>query len=474
MLDKLRSFSKGKLAMVLVAIIIVPFVFWGMGSVFSGGNTNSIAKLNSHNISTKDFVNFINKSKINPEIIKENLENNIIEEFLTQLISIELIELEIENLELRMSDKILANKIKKQTKFHDESNKFSRVKYEKFLLENNLSVADFEMNIKKNELKKKLFIYINGGIKSPYFLINNNYKDQTKKISISYFDLNNVYKKKEDFSYNEITDYISNNEEKFKKEIIDISYVKITPDIISDQNEFNESFFSKIDEIENLILNGKNIIDISKEYSLKINNLYEYSYDDNNEEFINEIYQKRNEDKINLIDKNDFFLLYEVKNNKKILPNIDNEIFIEKVKNDIYENQKYELNKELLKKISTNKFLNDDFKKIVGKNELTEATFISKNDNIKFNLDSMKLLYSLPVNTYTLIVDNNNNVYLAKIINIKVKNLDKFDKDLKKYENGSNNKIKSNLFNSYDFLLNEKYKIKVNQKTIERIKNYFR
>ena len=72
MLNKLRNFSKGKMAAVLVAIIIVPFVFWGMGSVFSGGSTNSVAKLNNHNISTKDFVEFINKSKINPELIRDN------------------------------------------------------------------------------------------------------------------------------------------------------------------------------------------------------------------------------------------------------------------------------------------------------------------------------------------------------------------------------------------------------------------
>ena len=51
MLNKLRNFSKGKLAGVLVGIIIIPFVFWGMGSVFSGGNTNSVAKLNKYNIS---------------------------------------------------------------------------------------------------------------------------------------------------------------------------------------------------------------------------------------------------------------------------------------------------------------------------------------------------------------------------------------------------------------------------------------
>ena len=45
MLKNLRGFSNTKLAGVLIAIIIVPFVFWGMGSVFSGGNTNNVAKI---------------------------------------------------------------------------------------------------------------------------------------------------------------------------------------------------------------------------------------------------------------------------------------------------------------------------------------------------------------------------------------------------------------------------------------------
>ena len=44
-------------------IIIIPFVFWGMGSVFSGGNTNNVAKINNEIISTQDFVNYINRSQ---------------------------------------------------------------------------------------------------------------------------------------------------------------------------------------------------------------------------------------------------------------------------------------------------------------------------------------------------------------------------------------------------------------------------
>ena len=95
MLNKLRNFSKGKLAGVLVAIIIVPFVFWGMGSVFSGGNKNNIAKINNHNVSTKDFSDFINNSKISSDTIKENINNNILEELLTQLVSSSLVDIEL-------------------------------------------------------------------------------------------------------------------------------------------------------------------------------------------------------------------------------------------------------------------------------------------------------------------------------------------------------------------------------------------
>ena len=116
MLNKLRNFSKGKLATVLVAIIIIPFVFWGMGSVFSGGTTNSVAKINNFNISTKDFVDHINKSKLSTDEIKENINNNILEEFLTELVSNSLIDIEIKDLNIVISDNNLAERIRKNKK----------------------------------------------------------------------------------------------------------------------------------------------------------------------------------------------------------------------------------------------------------------------------------------------------------------------------------------------------------------------
>ena len=474
MLSTLRSFSKGKLATILVTIIIIPFVFWGMGSVFRGGKTNSVAKINSFNISTKDFVDHINNSKLSNDKIKENINNNILEEFLTELVSNSVIDIEIEDLNIMISDKNLAERIKKNKSFHDEKNKFSRLKYEKFLLENNIPAAVFEIGLRKNELKKEFFTYISGGIKSPYFIANKTFKDNAKKIDLSYINLNYVYKKKDEFSNIEIDTFIKDNEEKLKIELIDFSYTKITPLNLVQETEFSENFFSNIDEIENQVLNDTKIKEIATNFGLKISEVNNFDDRNNNDLIFKQIYVKRNQDKIQIIDKNDFYLLYEINSIKKVLPERNDVKFIESVKNSLFEKNKYEYNKNLLLKIQNQNFDNYDFIRLVDNKDLIKKAKINSiKDNNLFTSDSIKLLYSLSKNNFLLIGDKDKNIYLAKIE--KILSNDLSDKnDLSNYTIKANMQIKNNLYSTYDYLINDKYKITINQNTLERIKNYFR
>ncbi len=473
MLNKLRNFSKGKLAGVLVGIIIIPFVFWGMGSVFSGGNTNSIAKINNHNVSTQDFADFVNNSKISTDVIKENINNNILEELLKQLVSISLIDIEINDLSIFISDETLAKQIKNQKSFHDKNNKFSRTKYEKFLLENNMSPIIFEKNIRDNELKKKLFLYIGGGIKSPYFLVNKNYRQSLKKIDVDYIDLNSIYINKNEITLNDVKKHVEENEEKFLVEKIDISLIKLTPENIVGETEFTNNFFSKIDEIEDLVSNNVSINEISKKYNLKIKEIIDYYPDKNNEVLLNEIYKKRNNKAFELLDKNDYFLLYEIKNLKKILPNLEDKDFIAIVRNDLIEKNKYDTHTDIMKKIQKKEFTNEDFLKL--SNGLIKSLKIDSVEDInKFTQDSVNLLYSLGINNFSLVTDDKNNVYLVKIKNVFEKNLVNNSKESIKFTNQTNNRVRDSLYNSYDFLLNEKYEIEINQNTLDRMKNYFR
>ena len=473
MLNTLRNFSKTKLAGILIGIIIIPFVFWGMGSVFSGGNTNNIAKINNETISTQELLNYINQTRMDNEYIKENIDNKVIEKIVSSIVSIKLLDMEINDLNIMITDETLSNKIKNNEVFLDDKKQFSRIKYEKFLLENNITAPDFEIRFRNEELKKKLFAYVGGGIKSPYFLNNKIYINKNKEVEVKYLNLDTVYNTETPDT--EIEQFIKDNEENLKEEVIDFSYAKITPSNLIDSDEFNNEFFKKIDEIENSILNDSSIEDIRKIYDIKIEYLSNYNNEDKNNEIFKEIYEKRNDEKIQLLDKNDYYLLFEVTKINKVLPSKSEIKFIERVKENLILKKKYEYNKDLFQKIQDKKFNNDEFVKISknGENLLNE-TIRSLDDNSIFDKDSVSLIYSLPENSFVLLTNDNNKIFLAKVNKIYTKNLPKNDIENNEYLEISNNKIVEEIYSSYDLALSKKYKVKVFQNTLDRIKNNFK
>ena len=369
MLSNIRNFSKTILAKILLVIIIVPFVFWGMGGVFNGGNTNNIVKINSYNISTQDFIDYLNKSKIDSTIIKENIDKNILEEILSELVSKKILEMEIKELNIFITENSLANKIKKNKNFLDDNKNFSRIKYEKFLLLQNLTAPDFEKNLKENHLRKKLFAYVSGGIKSPKFLINKTYREQERKLEIEYLSLKNIYKSKKDFSENEINEFINVNREKLKYEYIDFSYLIISPKDLIGSDEFSELFFKEIDQIENKVSNGVSFKDLANE--LKIKPIIKTDYiSSNNKNLIEEkIYNKRNESKYQLINEDEYYILYEIQNINKRLPNLENLSFRNKVVSAMYDDKKFTYNKNLILKIQKKEFSETNFLKMTNKKQ---------------------------------------------------------------------------------------------------------
>ena len=67
-------------------MIILPFVFWGMGDVFRGGNQNVIATIDSKKVSTQEFMNYLNRLNLNEEQIKSLPRTDLIEKTLAQFI----------------------------------------------------------------------------------------------------------------------------------------------------------------------------------------------------------------------------------------------------------------------------------------------------------------------------------------------------------------------------------------------------
>ena len=212
MINLFKNFTKKKIGgLLLILVIIIAFGFGGFGGGFNTGNQNSIAKINNTNISTQDFMNYLNESGLSQQVIKENIDKNVIEELLSALISVTLLDLEIKGLDLTITQAVLVERIKRNKNFQDENGIFKRTLYEKFLLTNNSSAPIFETRLKNNELQKQLFTYISGGTKNPKFLVNKFYKEINKKLDIDYISLDTFYKKTETFTDYNIKIFVNEN-----------------------------------------------------------------------------------------------------------------------------------------------------------------------------------------------------------------------------------------------------------------------
>ena len=130
----------------------------------------------------------------------------------------------------------------------------------------------------------------------------------------------------------------------------------------------------------------------------------------------------------------------------------------------------------MINDINNKKFNENDFVKLSNDNSVAveQIQLNSVEDSKKFDTNSVKLMYALPVNSFTLISDDEQNIYLAKVIKSIQKNIIKNSSEYENYSKETNKKISDNMYQSYDYLLNEKYKVKINQKTLERVKNYYR
>ena len=467
-----KYINKNKIGgLVLIIVIIIAFGFGGFGGGFMSNNQNNIAKINKTNITTQDLINHINQSGISQKAIRDNLNNNIIEELLSSLISTKLLDLEIKDFEIRVTKKSLSNKIKLNENFSDENGNFQRIKYEKFLLENNISAPIFEQRLKERELQKKLFNYIGAGTISPKFLVNKLFENENKKLELDFINLKKFYKKENDFTDEDLIKFINENSDQLKIEFIDFRYAIINPQNLVGDKEFNQIFFDKIDEIEDNILNGVNFNEIITKFNLSINTITGFKYADKVGEIEKKIYEVRSNN-FDIFENNENFIIYKIDNLEKRKPNINDQQTKKEILNLVVQKNKFDFNKKILDQINDKKFDNDNFLKL-GKDGIETLTLNSVKDNKKFDISSVQMLYSLPLNTFTLISDEENQVYLATIKSYKDIKLIKDSDEFKSYTAKENTNNRNTILKSYDIFLNNKYKMNINQKAINNLKNSF-
>ena len=467
-----KYLNKNKIGgLILIVVIIIAFGFGGFGGGFMSNNQNNIAKIDKTNITSQDLVNYINRSGITQKAIQDNLNNNIIEELLSGLVSTILLDLEVEDFNIKFSEDSLSQIIKLNNNFVDEKGIFQRIKYEKFLLENNISAPLFEKRLKDRELQKKLFDFIGAGTVSPQFLVKKLFENENKKLEIDFIDLENFYKNNNDIMDRDIIKFIDENADRLKVEHIDFKYSVINPKNLIGINEFNQEFFDKIDEIENNILNGIDFNTIISEFNLNSKTINDFKYSNESNNIEKKIYEVRNNN-FDIFESEENFILYKIEKIQEKKPDINDPQTKDEILKLVIQKNKCDYNKRLFDEIRDKKFTNNKFLEL-GKDKIQSLTLNSIKDNKRFEINSVELLYSLPIDTFTLINDENEKIYLAKIKSYNDVNINKDSDDYKSFISKENTRIRNSILKSYDFLLNDKYNVNINQTALNNVKNLF-
>ena len=155
------------------------------------------------------------------------------------------------------------------------------------------------------------------------------------------------------------------------------------------------------------------------------------------------------------------------------MPDLENPIFKEQITNLLFQKEKFEFNKNILEKINKKTFNQASFDEL-GKNNIKKVKLDSIKDTKKFETNSIQILYSLPINSFTLIANNENDVFIAKTVQYEENNINKNSANFEKISLEEGAQSKNNILKSYDLFLNNRYQVVVNEKTLERVKNYFK
>ena len=137
---------------------------------------------------------------------------------------------------------------------------------------------------------------------------------------------------------------------------------------------------------------------------------------------------------------------------------------------------KIDNNSSLTKDISLGAFDNDNFKKFADDNGLVVKDYkiSSLKQNDVFEDGLVKRIFLTNDGEVNLITNSTlTKSFLISTKKTEYKNLDKNSNEFEKYEAKARLNLINKIYQSYDESVNQKYKVELNQRTIDRVKNSF-
>jgi len=393
-------------------------------------------------------------------------------------------ELEIEKNGVVVNDNALRNIIKNDKLFY-KNEKFSRTQYEKFLIKSGITAPQFEANIVEQEKRRQFLSSLAGGIVIPEILITQEFRKENQTKTIQYIDLEKYHSRNKP-AEEDIKKLYERNKNIFFVEFKSIQYAEIKPNLVSGNSDYDKTFFRQLDIIENQILDGKSFDEASKDNNLKIitidkinakkENLNKNKIDNIPDALFNRIYNIKSKKSPEVINLESKYYLAQISNIEKKNKLISDPEVQEALKAQISFKDKIEKNTSVAKDISLGAYDGNNFKKFADDNDLEVIDYklSSLKQNNIFAEGLVKRIFLTKDNETNLITNSTlTKTFLILTKKTEHKILNKTNNDYEKYEAKARLNLINKIYKSYDDSVNQKYKVELNQRTIDRVKNSF-
>ena len=277
------------------------------------------------------------------------------------------------------------------------------------------------------------------------FLINQSYDKINQKRSIEFINLNDLFKKKLNFSEEQINSYFDNNKNKYTEIFKSVRLIELNPANLVGNNEFNEIFFKKLDEMDNLIIEGKNLNFIIKKFNLIKADSFTFNksgLDINSENIgglpknlLGRIFNLNDSETITLIEIKDKYFVVEIVKTESIQKKIKNIFVRKKILLELKTIEKRKFLAELISKINKNSFNKSDFDRL-SKDEnisISKITLEDQEDDKILKKEIVNQIYRFSENKVIVVHDidlsENYLVYIDKIMSVTISENSKVYRD---------------------------------------------
>jgi len=244
MLQNIRERFTGKFALIVLALICLPFLFFGVPSDFIA--TDYVAKVNGNKVSQAFFENSYRNELLRydaegvdvPEEARSFVRGNVLNTIINNL----LIDIYIDENDVQVSDEFVTKIITENTPDFLVDGKFSKEVYYSWLNERVLEPAQFEESQRLSMRKKQL----QRGVIGTSFVTPSEYRrylnlvGEQREVTIAEIDLS-ILAEPIELKDEDIETYYSTRLNEFMQpESINFDYIEINKDMMNDMSTINE------------------------------------------------------------------------------------------------------------------------------------------------------------------------------------------------------------------------------------------